>query len=58
MTEGKKKPGAVWHGMVPDTDPIYRGGRNFLVGKNLPPPSNEKAEEAHQRPRLPHCGPS
>jgi hypothetical protein len=35
MTE-KKKAGATWHGFVEDTHPIYKGGWNFLVGRNLP----------------------
>jgi hypothetical protein len=38
MTEVKKKPpGATWHGFLPATDPIYRGGWNFLLAPNLKP---------------------
>jgi hypothetical protein len=33
----RKKGGVVYHGIVPDDDPIYKGGWNFLSGKNLKP---------------------
>jgi len=29
------KGGATFHGFVPDTDPRYNGGWNYLSGKNL-----------------------
>jgi hypothetical protein len=34
---GKKNKQAkiIWHGFVPDTDPRYSGGWNFISGKNL-----------------------
>jgi hypothetical protein len=34
--------GVTYHGYVPDTDPRYKSGWNFLSGKNLSPPSEEK----------------
>lgn len=37
MTDtGKRKAGATWHGFLPDDAPIYKGGWNFLDGRNLP----------------------
>jgi len=48
-----KKAGATWRGFLPDTDPIYRSGWNFLAGANLnpvlPPPSDEGASEPSDR---------
>jgi hypothetical protein len=32
-----KKGGVTYHGTLPDDDPIYKGGWNFLSGKNLKP---------------------
>ena len=53
----KKKAGATWGGFLPDTDPIYQGGWNFLTGANLnpalPPPSDEKPAEEPVTPAPP-----
>ena len=37
----RKKGGATYHGSLPDDDPIYKGGWNFLAGKNLKPAGNK-----------------
>jgi hypothetical protein len=37
----RKKGGATYHGSLPDDDPIYKGGWNFLAGKNLKPASKK-----------------
>jgi len=52
-TAPEKKPklqGRVtFHGFVPDTDPRYKSGWNYLSGKNLHPHLKEKsAEEAQE----------
>jgi hypothetical protein len=37
VEEDKKKPGAIWHGFLPDDHPFYtRAGWNFLAAANLP----------------------
>jgi hypothetical protein len=36
------KGGATWHGFVPDTDPRYSSGWNFLAGKDLRPQPSER----------------
>ena len=43
-TTGPKTPqaGATFHGFVPDTDPRYNGGWNYLSGKNLRPKPPER----------------
>jgi hypothetical protein len=35
--EPKPKGRLIYHGSVPDTDPRYKGGWNYLSGKNLTP---------------------
>jgi hypothetical protein len=40
--EPKQKAGATWHGFVPDTDPRYSSGWNYLSGKNLTPKPPER----------------
>jgi hypothetical protein len=51
-TTGPKTPqaGATFHGFVPDTDPRYNGGWNYLSGKNLnlPPPPEQQASTEQQ----------
>jgi hypothetical protein len=43
----KRKPGATYHGSLPDTDPIYKGGWNFILAAgNLARP----APQPIQRP--------
>jgi len=46
----RKKGGSVTYlGSIPDNDPRYQSGWNFLMGKNLrqsAKPSGEKSEEA------------
>jgi hypothetical protein len=47
MTGKEIRVGRVtWKGWVPDTDPRYGSGWNFLVGKNLNQPSGTKSREA------------
>jgi hypothetical protein len=41
-----KKTGVIWKGWVPDTDPRYKSGWNYLSGKNLSQPSGTKSQEA------------
>jgi len=50
-TNEKKTPkaGITWKGFVPDTDPRYKGGWNYLSGKNLNPHS-EKASKEQAKP--------
>jgi hypothetical protein len=40
--------GATYHGFVPDTDPRYSSGWNYLSPKNLrpKPPERERAEQS------------
>jgi len=45
-----KKGGATYRGTVPDDDPRYQGGRNFLAGKNLAP----KREDGFPSARIDH----
>ena len=49
-----KKVGATYRGSLPDTDPIYKAGWNFLASANLnpflPPPSDEKLEKEEKPP--------
>jgi hypothetical protein len=43
MTEQKTRlGGATWHGFIPETDPRYQSGWNFLSGKNLRPKPLER----------------
>jgi hypothetical protein len=42
--------GTIYLGLVPDDDPIYRGGWNFLTGKNLKPKSSRPSETSSQAP--------
>jgi hypothetical protein len=42
---GKRKGKVTYHGTLPDTDPIYKGGWNFLAGVNLP-----NAKRAPEKP--------
>jgi hypothetical protein len=49
--EGGPKPlqgGATWHGCVPDTDPRYKSGWNYLCGKNLNQHFKERSADAAQ----------
>ena len=49
---GKARKGKVTSlGLASDTDPIYQGGWNFLIGKNLNPnlPSKNPDEESSCR---------
>jgi hypothetical protein len=47
--EPKQKGGATYHGFVPETDPRYSSGWNFLAGKNLNPmPAKDDAQEIAQ----------
>jgi hypothetical protein len=53
--EPKQKGRVTYHGPVPETDPRYRSGWNFLSGKNLrpEPPEAERVvlaedEEKHK----------
>ena len=41
MTE-KKEGSVTYQGPVPDDDPMYQGGWNFLLGSNLKQPPEEK----------------
>ncbi len=56
MTGKKIQTGGVtYHGFLPDTDPIYQGGWNFLNGKNLKsgtvnPKTIEKAATHNTKP--------
>jgi hypothetical protein len=51
---GPPKGRLIYHGSVPDTDPRYSSGWNFLSGKNLNQPSNEKSpNEAPETERKP-----
>jgi hypothetical protein len=48
----------TYHGFVPDTDPRYNSGWNFLSGKNLnprskTPSSTPEAEEENAAPKPP-----
>jgi hypothetical protein len=58
MTEQKTRPaGATYHGFVPDTDPRYNSGWNYLSGKNLNLPSKEKlTDEAPEAASEPSTG--
>jgi hypothetical protein len=49
---GKKTQavGNTWKGFVPDTDPRYKSGWNYLSGKNLSQPSDTKSQEATEKP--------
>jgi hypothetical protein len=57
MTGGKnRKGGATWKGFIPDTDPMYKSGWNFLSGKNLnqrstEPSSTLQAKKSAQTPK-------
>jgi|NGEPerStandDraft_6_1074524.scaffolds.fasta_scaffold556811_2 hypothetical protein len=42
----RKKGGLTYRGSLPDTDPIYQGGWNFLSGKNLKPTDDEPPKSA------------
>jgi hypothetical protein len=48
----KEKAGATYKGSLPDTHPIYKGGWNFLLGKDLNPalPANESLEQKEKPP--------
>jgi len=39
--EPKQKGRATYHGFVPDTDPRYSSGWNFLIGENMTPKPSE-----------------
>jgi hypothetical protein len=56
MTRKPIKLGKLtYHGFVPDTDPRYNSGWNFLSGKNLNPgsktPSSEPEAEEPSEPQ-------
>jgi hypothetical protein len=38
----------TWHGFVPDTDPRYKSGWNFLSSKHLNPRSPQQSEKPPQ----------
>jgi hypothetical protein len=40
-----RQGGLIWHGWVPDTDPIYRTGWNFIGRSSLNRPSGEPSSE-------------
>jgi hypothetical protein len=40
-----RKGRVIWHGFVPDTDPRYQSGWNYLCGKNLNPHSADEPQE-------------
>ena len=44
--EPKQKGRATYHGFVPDTDPRYSSGWNYLSPKNLRPPVREPVAAA------------
>jgi len=47
--ELKPKGRLIYHGFVPDADPRYGSGWNFLAGKNLNPvPAKDDAQEISQ----------
>jgi len=49
----EKKPpktGITWKGFVPDTDPSYTGGWNYLIGKNLNPHSGKASKKEQAKP--------
>ena len=48
--EKKPKGRVIWHGFVPDDDPIYRrAGWNFLVGTNLNPRPSTRKERSDEK---------
>jgi hypothetical protein len=55
-----RQGGAIYHGFVPDTDPRYKSGWNYLSGKNLNPhlkkKSADEAQEEAGRPVKPEKG--
>jgi hypothetical protein len=53
-TTGKqiRKARVIWKGWVPDTDPRYSGGWNYLGGKNLNPHSAKPSREHVKPPPL------
>jgi hypothetical protein len=54
-TTGKETPKAlgIWEGFVPDTDPRYGGGWNYLSGKNLNPHSAKPSKGREKPDRKP-----
>jgi hypothetical protein len=50
MTKQKtRRGGATFHGFVPENDPRYQSGWNYLSGKNLNLPSKEKSTDEAQQ---------
>jgi hypothetical protein len=43
-----RQGGTTWRGWVPDDDPRYTGGWNFLFGKNLNPHFVQRSREQDQ----------
>ena len=58
-TTGKKiRPvGATYLGSVPDTDPRYKSGWNYLSGKNLNPHLKERSADEAQEEAAPPVEP-
>jgi hypothetical protein len=58
MTPSDKPKGRViYKGSVPDTDPRYKSGWNYLSGKNLKPPEREPVAAAPDAaPVVPNVG--
>jgi hypothetical protein len=48
---GKKtqKGGVTYHGFIPDTDPRYKSGWNFITGSNLNPRSTEPSPAPQEK---------
>ena len=54
-TTGQKtrRVGATYRGSVPDTDPLYQGGWNFILGRNLNLQSGEASTDTSPPPAAP-----
>ena len=52
-----RQGGTTWHGFVPDTDPRYKSGWNYLSGKNLNPHLKERLEDEAQEEAVPPVEP-
>ena len=48
---------AIYHGFVPDTDPRYKSGWNYLSGKNLNPHLKERSADEAQEEAAPPVEP-
>jgi hypothetical protein len=52
-----RQAGVTYHGFVPDTDPRYKSGWNYLSGKNLNPHLKEKSADEAGREAAPPVEP-